>query len=102
MKISNLLRCTALAIVLVTGSTSVSHAQDFPAAYETKVGPRDVLEIRVVQDDKFSTRATVGEDGIITMPIAGKVAVGGLTSREIEQRIKVLLESKFLNQADVS
>src|SRR5262249_26487158 len=47
-------------------------------------------------------RATVGDDGTITMPAVGKINVSGLTIPQVEQRIKGLLESKILNKADVT
>lgn len=78
-------------------------AQDAPSlSDDARVGPRDVLDIKVIQDEKLNTRATVGDEGTITMPVIGKVDVNGLSPRQIEQRIKAILEAKALNQADVS
>jgi len=93
---------------LVTGLLSVffvaamAQAQDVSLSSNTRIGPRDVIEIKVLQDDKLSTRATVSEDGQITMPLIGKVDVSGLTQREVEARIKSTLESRYMTHADVS
>lgn len=91
-----------LAAALTTLFVMPAFAQDFPISADTKVGPRDVLDINVVQDSKFNTKAMVNEEGIVLMPIVGKVDVNGLTTREVEQRIKSILEARFLNKADVS
>ena len=71
-------------------------------ASDAPVGSRDVLEIRVFQDPSFNVRATVGDDGAITVPPLGKIAVSGMTLPQIEQRIKALLEARYLNKADVT
>lgn len=89
-------------------SVRMAHAQEIPAAPDTsavsdvRIGPRDVLDVRVVQDDKLSGHVTVSEEGTITMPVLGRIAVGGLTAREIEQRLKTVLEARLLKVADVS
>src|SRR5712692_5288732 len=71
-------------------------------ASDAPIGPRDVVEIRVFQDPSLTTRRTVGDDGNITMPPLGKVPVAGLTTSQVEQRIKGMLESRFFNKADVT
>src|SRR5436190_5721138 len=71
-------------------------------ASDAPVGSRDVLEIHVFQDPTLNVRATVGDDGAINMPPIGKIAVTGMTLTQIEQRIKALLEARYLNKADVS
>lgn len=78
-------------------------AQPPPAlASDAPIGPRDVIEIHVFQDANLNVRATVGDEGTITMPPVGKILVSGLTLPQIEMRIKTLLEARFLNKADVS
>lgn len=71
------------------------------SASDAPIGPRDQIEVKVFQDPNLYTKATVTDDGRITMPLIGKVSVSGLTPTEIEQRIKTLLE-KFINNPDVS
>jgi polysaccharide export outer membrane protein len=71
-------------------------------ASEASVGARDVIEIRVFQDPSFNTRATVGDDGAINLPPLGKIPVGGLTLAQVEQKIKLALEARLLQKADVS
>lgn len=97
MKRSLLIASFALAL-----SGPVARAQDAPSSGDTRLGPRDVIEIRVVQDEKFNTRATVSEEGAVSIPIVGKVDVLGLTAGQAEERLTTLLEARFLNKADVS
>jgi len=78
-----------------------------PAAVSTPsidlpIGPRDVLEIRVLQDPTLNTRTVVGDDGKITFGLVGKIDVAGLTPPQAEARIKSLLQGKYLTTADVS
>lgn len=72
------------------------------SASDAPIGPRDQIEVKVYQDPNLYTKATVSDDGRITMPLIGKVDVSGLTPTEVEQRIKTLLEAKYINKADVS
>jgi len=71
-------------------------------ASDAPVGPRDILSVRVFQDPSFNSTATVTEEGTITLNPIGKVPVSGLTLTQIEQRIKSLLEARFLTKADVT
>jgi polysaccharide biosynthesis/export protein len=80
-------------------------AQDFPFPQnnvDARIGSRDVLEIKVVQDPTLNARLTVTDDGRINMGLIGKIDVGGLTPSQAEARIKSLLESKYMTRADVS
>lgn len=69
---------------------------------DAPIGPRDVLEIKIFQDPSLNTRATVNDDGRITMPLIGKVEVTGLTPGQVELKIKTLLEARYITRADVS
>ena len=81
---------------------SIAQAQDVSTASATRIGSRDVLDIKVVQDEKLNSRVTVSDEGQITLPLIGKVDVSGLTAREVEARIKATLESHYITRADVS
>ena len=90
---------TALFAIVFAG---VAFAQDLATASNARVGPRDIIQVTVLQDEKLNTRATVSDDGQINMPQVGKVDVSGLTPREVEMRIKSILEARYLTKADVS
>jgi polysaccharide biosynthesis/export protein len=93
----------SLAVFLAFGLAAAAPAQDILLnRSEVRIGPRDVVDVKIVQDDKLNTHATVSDEGAITMPVVGKVVIGGLTQRQAEQRIQQVLESRVLNKADVT
>jgi polysaccharide biosynthesis/export protein len=96
------LRVTTILILLALAT--VAGAQDLPIlSADAPVGPRDVLDVRVIEDASINEpRATVNESGEIALKVIGKVAVAGLTSTQIEAKLKSLLEANILNRATVS
>ncbi len=82
------LTCSLIALMLLP---SISEAAD-----EYRVGARDVLEIRVFDEEDLSKEAVVHENGTIGFPLIGAVAVTGHTSAEIEQLIRTRLAERYL------
>lgn len=60
-----------------------------------KVGPADVLYIRVWDEPQFSGPVTVHDDGQITLALVGDLPAGGKTPNEIQQIIAKAL-TKFV------
>lgn len=91
-------------ILILFALATVAGAQDLPIlSADAPVGPRDVLDVRVIEDASINEpRATVSETGDIALKVVGKVAVAGLTSTQIESKLKSLLEANILNRATVS
>ncbi len=90
---------TALLIALA----SIATAQELPLlSSDSAIGPRDVVEIKVLEDATMSGRTTVGDDGNIVLNNVGKVYVAGLTSAQVEAKLKTLLEASFLAKATIS
>ena len=52
-----------------------------------KVGPADILMVKVWNEEKFTGPVVVQQNGKITLPLAGDVDAGGTTPREIEAAI---------------
>ena len=95
------LRCTILILLALTAA--IAGAQELPIlTKDAPVGPRDVIEVSVLEDKTISSRATVNEEGMIALNVLGKVQVSGLTPSQIEARLKSLLEANFLANATVS
>ena len=70
---------------------------------EYEIGPRDLLEIKVFESPELNQTVRVSEDGSITIPLLGKVTVGGMTKDAVEEKIAGLLEErKFVIDAKVS
>lgn len=49
-----------------------------------KIGPTDILMIRVWNQPRFSGPVSVHEDGNITLPLVGDLPAGGKTPNEVE------------------
>lgn len=91
-------------VLMLLALATAAGAQDLPIlSADAPVGPRDVLDVRVIEDASINDpRATVNESGEIALKVVGKVAVAGLTSTQIEAKLKALLEANILNRATVS
>lgn len=86
------------AILLLVCATA-GRAQGRDPAY--RVGPRDLLSIRVDEDAKLNGDRRVSEDGTINLPLIGDVPVVGKTTNEITQIVKKLLEDRYMQRASV-
>ena len=69
---------------------------------EYKIGPKDLLEISVFGLNELNQTVRVSEDGKITLPLVGEVAVDGLTKSELEKKLTTLLEAKYLQNPQVT
>jgi polysaccharide export outer membrane protein len=67
-----------------------------------RIGPRDLIELRVFETQELNGSLRVSEDGQVNVPLIGNVTVAGLTETEAAQRIKGVLEEKALQRASVS
>jgi polysaccharide export outer membrane protein len=77
---------------------SVPHAESaFPA-----IGPGDVIRVTIHYQEELNTVSRVGETGEVTMPLIGKVTVGGLTTEEAAERIAARLADGYLVNPQVS
>lgn len=80
------------------------YAQESQEKYvlEYKIGPKDLLEIKVFGLDKLNTTVRVSEEGRITLPLLGEIEVEGLTKAELEKKLVKLLEEKYLHNPQVT
>jgi polysaccharide export outer membrane protein len=65
-----------------------------------KIGPEDVLAVRVWREPELTGQYVVRPDGIITLPLIGEVKAGGVTPEALKQQIAESL-SKFINRPEV-
>ena len=86
-----------LALALLPG---VGMAQETISDY--RVGPKDLLEIRVQDIPELNVERRVLDSGAIDLPLLGQVPVSGNTSMDIRDRLTALLMAKYVNQAYVS
>lgn len=71
-------------------------------APEYRIGPRDLLEIKVFEVAELNIDRRVSDEGTINLPLIGDVPVTGLTEAELADRLKALLESRYVQRASVS
>lgn len=94
-----------LTIALFAQEQSVLKLQEINTekiVNEYVIGPRDLLEIKVFESPELDQTVRVSEDGSITIPLIGKVMVGGLTKDAVEEKIAGLLDERFVKNAKVS
>jgi polysaccharide biosynthesis/export protein len=84
-------------LLLVCAVPALAQGRD--AAY--RVGPRDLLDIKVFEDDKLNGQRRVSADGALNLPLLGDVAVAEKTTAEIARILKRLLEEKYMQRATV-
>ncbi|MCH9647251.1 MAG: polysaccharide export protein [Deltaproteobacteria bacterium] len=67
-----------------------------------RIGPKDLVEIRVFEAPNLNSEHRVSTDGDINFPPVGDVSVLGLTAAQLEARLKERLEERFFQRASVS
>ncbi|MFC2141374.1 polysaccharide biosynthesis/export family protein [Acidobacteriota bacterium] len=88
-----LLMCLILPLTCQEGSS-----------FEYRIGPRDLLEVQIFGFEELSNfRVRVLENGMINLPILGQIEANGLTSIELEGRLKdILMNNRFLESPMVT
>lgn len=67
-----------------------------------QIGPEDLLEVSVFEDEKLNKMVRVSSQGNISLPLLGILRVKGLTPYELEKEIRELLAEKYLQNPHVS
>ena len=67
-----------------------------------RVGPGDVVQISVFEVDELSQPAVVTQQGSLPLPLVGEVEVEGLTTSEIEGKLKALYGRDLLRDPQIS
>jgi polysaccharide export outer membrane protein len=84
-----------LALAVLAAAAPPAAGQETSAEY--KIGPKDLLEISVLgvpEINKLNVR--VSEEGRITLPLLGEIAVGELTKFELEKKLAALAGEKIV------
>ncbi|HUF18972.1 MAG TPA: polysaccharide biosynthesis/export family protein [Thermoanaerobaculia bacterium] len=92
---------SAAALLVVMAFVSLSAAAQDPAG-EYRLGPKDLLEIRVMELPDFNLERRVSDSGVIALPLIGDLQVTGLTAGEVARRIEELLRARYVNRANAS
>jgi len=97
----------ALAVLILFPLTAGASAQAVPAGQIDKfvtayrIGPKDVLSIKVREDGKLDVEVAVTEQGKINLSLINDVFVEGLTATELEKKLAELYRP-YLREANVS
>jgi polysaccharide export outer membrane protein len=67
-----------------------------------KIGPEDLIEISVFEEEKLNKTVRVSSQGNISHPLLGILRVKGLTANELEREMRELLAEKYLQNPHVS
>lgn len=81
---------------------SLFPAPTLHATEEYRVGPGDVIEIRVFGEDDLGRTVRVSGDGVVSYPLIGRVTVLNLTALEIADRVTQMLAKDFLVNPQVT
>jgi polysaccharide export outer membrane protein len=91
----------ALLVLVAAAGAAAAVAQETGAEY--KIGPKDLLEISVIGVQEISKVVVrVSEEGRITLPLLGEVAVGNLTKFEVEKKLAGLAGEKIVLNPQVT
>jgi polysaccharide export outer membrane protein len=90
----------AAVLALSFAYASSAHAQQPYAEY--KLGPRDLVEVRVIEIPELNVERRVTETGKLALPMVGDFDVAGLTAREVQERLANTLRQRYVNRANVS
>ena len=85
-----------LLLLLPLSASSQQQSPDYV------VGPQDVLSITVFEGPELSGKYTVEADGSFTFPLLGRIKLGGLTLRQVEQELKKRLADGHFRYPQVS
>jgi polysaccharide export outer membrane protein len=66
------------------------------------VGPNDVLAVTVFNQPQLTGKYVVEADGMFTFPLLGRVNVGGLTLRAVEDQLRERLAKGYLRDPQVA
>jgi len=95
-----LIHCWLLALALCT--SAFAQGADVKAA-EHVLGAADVIRVTVFQNPELSVETRISEQGVISYPLLGNVALAGLSVSQGEQKIaKALRDGGFVLKPQVS
>jgi len=88
-----------VALVLLTPAVAAGQSA---GSGEYRIGPRDLLEIKVFEVPELNLERRVSDSGSLDLPMLGQFEVSGLTAEEVRDRLQALLTAKYVNRANVS
>jgi polysaccharide export outer membrane protein len=93
MKLISVFLFVVLSLISIT---------EYSSATEYFVGPGDVLNITVYDNDDLKTMVRVGDNGTIIFPLLGQVEVSNLSISQVSDKITQLLADGYLVNPQVN
>lgn len=90
------------AMAVVTAVTACWGVTQMAPQPGYRIGPKDLLDIKVFEVPELNIERRVSDEGTINLPLIGDVPVAGLSDGELADRLKALLESRYVQRASVS
>jgi polysaccharide export outer membrane protein len=72
------------------------------AVQDYRLGPEDVIEIRVFELDQLNRTVRVSGDGNVELPLVGTIRALGLTSNQVSDQIAARLRDRYVQNPQVS
>lgn len=69
---------------------------------EYRLGPKDLLEIKVFEIPELNLERRVSDNGTLVLPLLGEFSVSGMTASEVHDKLETMLTAKYVNRANVS
>lgn len=99
----NRLLIAALLAAACGESTPINYPTEPPEIEsDTRLGPGDVIEVRVFQQEDMTAPYVVSSQGTITFPLIGQVTVNDKTPAQLEGEIRERLADGYLRDPQVS
>jgi polysaccharide export outer membrane protein len=103
MKNLKIILLALFGFIIFLGFASWGQMGQNSFAIEYKIGPKDLLEIKVLDMPELSNLTIrVSEDGTITLPLIGNLLISGMTKDEIEKLITKYVEAKYIKNPQVT
>ncbi|MDR4506140.1 MAG: polysaccharide export protein [Candidatus Scalindua sp.] len=104
MKLLNLVAFFLInaCIVILTIVPSITlHAENY-SSYDYTLGPEDVIEIKVWDNDDLNLTVEISQEGSFTFPLIGTVKAQGLSVLQLEKLIRDRLSDGYIMSPQVN
>ncbi|MCP4896391.1 MAG: hypothetical protein GY906_05395 [bacterium] len=95
-------RLLLLLVPLLFFVPTLAGAEDEDATVGYRIGPKDLLEIKVFEVPDLNIELRVEENGAIRLPLLGDLDVEGMTPNQVADRVRTKLEARYVQQASVT
>ena len=96
------MRAKSLILLSLLAASPGAEALAQGAGPSYRIGPGDLIEIRVFEEPQLNVERRVSAQGAIDLPLIGDFTAARLTETELATRLKEHLESLYLQRASVT